>query len=207
MKPTDKRWDRHNQKIDAIPCDSIDFLKNKYFGKFVVMPFERNTKIMMNEIDLLIEHLPNLCNIKVLEVGAGFGNFCRLFQEKTKVIEYTILDTPSMLRFSKTFLGYYKTPCNFVETDKFKELLNSKFDLFVSNFCISETPAEYREQVLEDILPNCKYAFLIDGDGKNPKFDEWLENKLHKHFEKVCVQKIPKELCLQINQKVFVGEK
>ena len=205
-KYTDDRWNRHNQEIDNLPEDWRDLSRLSYFRQFVVWPLNKNTKVMQTEVDELLVRL-KVENANVLEMGAGFGNFCRCFNNKTKLGSYSILDTPSMLRFSKSFLQHHKISCEFISVENYRSLFGRKFDLFVSNICISETPEDYRNDVLDNIWPNCKKLFVIDGDGRpGSLFNDWLEVKVKNHFKKVIIEEMPYKKCRQKNQKLFIGE-
>jgi len=204
MKTISEKWEKHNKKIDLLSTNIDDFFDNNYFKEFTVWPFRYNTVVMHQEISLLFSHF-DVKNYSILEVGACFGNFCRCLCERTSVESYTILDTINMLRFSKTFLGVCNINTVFVESDLYTTLFDKKFDLLISNICISELPELYANDLLDNVLPNCKSVFIIDSAIK--EFRVWLETKLIKYFDESSFYNIPDSLSLQTNQKLFLGRK
>ncbi len=213
IEKLDDRWKNHDVNLKNISSDTIDFLNNPYFGIFVRMPLKTNTKMSKNEVKVLVKQFPKMKDISVLEVGAGFGNFCRILSKKVKVSKYTILDTNTMLRFSKTFLMYYNIECNFVSTNNFEMIFDEKFDLFISNICLSETPREYREVLLNNVLPNCARLYIINADKRahptldGGHFNEWLEDTIRKYFKRVIIKPIPYNICYQKYCNLYIGEK
>src|SRR5690606_11790145 len=146
-------------------------------------------------------------DMSVLEVGAGFGNFCKLLYETTKPKSYTILDTRSMIRFSRAYLAHHNVPCSFVESENIENLHGYKFDLFISNICLSETPDDYRQMIIDNIWPNCKRLFVIDGcrTTKEGRYNEWLGWQVKNHFPVSVIQDMPYSICKQKHQSLYIG--
>jgi hypothetical protein len=115
--------------------------------------------------------------------------------------EYTILDTPAMSRFAKKFLNHHNYSDVQFEEDS-KKLVGKEFDLFISNICLSETPEKYRQFLFDEIMPNCKRCFIIDGDGKDDSYNEWLEKSVKTYFPEPMIYSIPTPW----NVKVYMGE-
>jgi hypothetical protein len=158
-----KHWESKNKEIDYIKIECInDIIYNKALSKIVVLPIGTSDVLVKIEIELLKSCLEINENFSVLEIGAGIGNFCKIFQEQFKVKEYTLLDTPSMLRISKFFLDFYKVSYKTVSTDEYKILYGKKFDLCVSNMCFSELPKKYTDDLLKNVVSNCFNTFIVD---------------------------------------------
>jgi hypothetical protein len=120
--------------------------------KYILVPLEANNKLVSNQLDIIEKFITFSDCHKVLEMGGGFGNFCRLFSNRKKNVDYTILDLPEMIKFSSKFLISNCIPCKFVKIENAEEILNKGFDLFVSNYCLSETPEEFRKLFLKVLL-------------------------------------------------------
>ncbi len=214
FKFVDDRWRKHNKQLQKIPSDSLIFLKNPYFAKIITMPLKKNTRMCKQEVNMILKYFKDLKNINVLEIGAGFGNFCRVLCKKIRVSSYTILDTKTMLKFTKTFLRHYKVnQVNFIDINKFETIYEEKFDLFISISCLSETPKNYRTLLLDKILPNCEKLFVIEADKRahpglnGGYFNEWLEKTIKTYFAKVKIEEIPYRICYQRYSHVTLGEK
>lgn len=99
----------------------------------------------------------------VLEIGSGYGGFCRIATLAMPGIrKYVLLDHPVMNRLSRTFLAG-NDKVEWVDVQDRDQLKGRKFGLVVSNYCLSETPVEYRNWIYENVFPNCQGAFIIDG--------------------------------------------
>jgi len=128
----------------------------------------------------------------ILEIGCGYGG---LAQEILKImpVSYTMVDNKPMLTLAKKFLG---DRVKYIEAEKIEMLQDRKFGLFISVYCLSETPAEYREYVLKEIIKNCRKIFIIDLDDTvkpTPKMlkDGWemLPMNIEKWIEKYFIFK------------------
>ena len=204
MTHLSKDWENINKKLDKASSKYEDFIKNEDFKQFVVWPVNINSYVMHNEIILMLS-LVDIVNDDILEVGGCFGNFCRCLHDRIKIKSYTILDTKSMLRFSKSFLDHYDIKCDFVSDEDYKSLFNKKFGLLMANVCLSEMPREYSDDLLDNVLPNCNAVFVIDS--KKEEIADWIEEKIRKNFTYVCFSDIPDELSTQKKHRVYSGAK
>jgi protein-L-isoaspartate O-methyltransferase len=164
-----------------------------------------NSILCLHQVSLYIELLSGNPLNNVIELGAGFGNFSRIFRQYVEVFQYEIFDIPIMSRFAKKFLREH-----FLQTLIFNSATDieyahaTNYDLFISNICMSEMPQEWRQEVVDRIWPNCKTLFVIDGDSNNKAFDVWLEEQIKKHFSTV---KITPFKYLWEGQNVYVARK
>ena len=162
-------WIELNKRLDGIESDdNLEFLNNPIFRDIFTFPFTANTEVTNRRIEDLLEYFDNLKQpISVLEVGAGWGNFCRLLCNKIKVSDYFIVDTISMSRFSKKLLSHYNIKeVKFVEPNDIEILFDKHFDLFVANSCLSETPDNYRRKICELAFSNCDNLHIIENDSE-----------------------------------------
>jgi phospholipid N-methyltransferase len=145
--------------------------------------------------DIYLSHLERQDNIKsllkhgsVLEIGPGTGKYAGMLIDTFKVKKYTILDLEKNISDSLTYLKKYETvDLQGICSQDYKKLFNQKFDVLVSNVVIPETPKDYREDLLNNVLPNCKSSMIIcqikekDDVGNDPMeffFDE-LYNRVY----------------------------
>lgn len=143
----------------------------------------------------------------ILEIGCGFGG---LAQEILKEVGafITVVDNKIMLAQAKKYLG---DKVEYIDARKIKTLQNRRFGLFISHHCLSETPLEYREYILKNIIKNCQRISIIDiNDGLKPtrrmirdgyeivplEIEKWVR----KYFmiEKIAMMK---------NQSMYIGER
>ena len=108
----------------------------------------------------------------VFEFGGGYGCMARIFSKINKRIKFTCFDTNFVnllqfyyLKHNKLNVGFTKRN-NFFLTSNVNDLTN-KYDLFLANWSLSETPINYRKKFLIK-LKNSKYIFI--------SFQEKFEN-------------------------------
>lgn len=94
----------------------------------------------------------------ILEIGCGYGGLAHEILKEKKV-SYTVVDNKIMLAQAKRLLG---DKIEYIEASFIETLHGRKFGLFISHWCLSETPAEYREYILEHIIKNCQKISVMD---------------------------------------------
>ncbi len=139
----------------------------------------------------LINQFKTINGMRILEVGCGFGGLCRQVYNNHKPTVYICVDNVEMLKFAKKTL--VDLPITFYDASVFEFWKPAKFhwemiDLFISNYCISETPREYQNRVLEEIVPVAKNIFMLDGDKKSD-YEQRLTKALKDNFNKVSREK------------------
>jgi len=128
----------------------------------------------------------------VLEIGCGYGGLCSEILKRIQV-SYTVVENKPMLEQTKKFLI---EKAEYKDATEIETLLNRKFDLFIANFCLTETPLEYAEYILKNLIKNCRYILISDIE------NELLEKYLDKYFTftKTCHRKDTKQF-------VYIGER
>lgn len=124
----------------------------------------------------------------VLEVGPGTGSYAGKLHDGYAIKQYTILDIESSINDSKSYLTGRGLDCEFVLSRDYEVLFNRKFDLFVSNLCLSETPSYYHTNIFNNILPNCERIMIIDGDDYLEGYNDLLMEAVKSTFTKVDVR-------------------
>jgi len=127
----------------------------------------------------------------VLEIGPGDGAFARQLIKERDITSYTFLDIPKGLDLLKKS---FKDTVNYVSCFDYEDLFDTKFDLFVSNICIPETPKNYRESLISNVLPNCKSAMILgqlEGPWDTDKdYKKFIMSNFNDNFENVLVSPI-----------------
>jgi len=108
----------------------------------------------------------------ILEIGCGFGGLASEIL-KLMPVRYTVVDNKIMLAQAKRLLG---DTVEYIDAEKIETLRDRKFGLFISYFCLSETPTEYREYVLKEITKNCQKIFIMDLDDTVKPTPKMLED-------------------------------
>jgi hypothetical protein len=176
----DERWQGYNSNLDRVDTTNINAaVRTGYLQRTV----SGIGSVAINEIRLL----GDVNNLSVIEIGGGYGSYCEEFHKGRKVKDYTIVDTKSMLRFSKAYLKAKGIKCTFLDTEE--ELPDKEYDLLISNVCISEIPEDHAKQMLTRLFKQVKRVAIIDVEMK------WLEQLLINNFGDYS-----KDSCTECNQ-------
>jgi len=190
-------WVRANETLNKLDVGKLEFLESGELGKYITLPLSSNDLQVRNQ-QANLHHVPHpRTPLKILEIGAGIGNFAEHLFRSFDVGSYTIVDTPTMLRFSKAFLNERADKCTFVQTSKYNTLSRNKFDLVVSCSCLSEVPEEHRKNLLKLALKTSKNAFIVDST--EIEFAYWLDGEMKKTYKDVVT--LPYDHC----QQVYIG--
>jgi len=215
MRRVEKGWEESNSHLDEIRADNkLSFLSDKVIRRTIITPLGKNTDMCSREVDVLMKEFPDIANspARVVEVGGGFGNFCKVLSDRIDIERYVIVDTPSMLKFAKKFHEVFNVPCEYMTVDEIDNLVGQEFDIFVSNICLSETPKEYRERLLNNVLPTCQRLYVINGDQRahpeldGGKFNEELEELFSRHFDHLQVTPMEHSVCCQRYCNLYIAK-
>lgn len=111
----------------------------------------------------------------ILEIGAGDGSFAEWVMDANYGCVYYFLDIPAGINLLRSKFG---DEAFYIPSSRYKALFNSKFNLIISNNCLSETPSYYRDFIIEQVLPSCPNLFVIDGDPNIKGYHEKILNAL-----------------------------
>lgn len=151
--------------------------------------------------DMYFKYFSNMLNFKggkVIEIGPGTGEFALRLMHSFLINEYTIIDLKRNMQDSMNLLKENGFTARFIESKDYKKSFNRSYDLFVSNMCLSEVPDYYREDIFDNVLPNCDSVFIADGDAEN-NFNDWLIESIKKNFEVVHIEETGYYKCIAIS--------
>jgi len=154
-------------------------------------------------LEYLSKQLPKFNGGRVLEIGPGAGGFALKLNNKFKINEYFILDLEvnifdSVLSLSVN--GYYNV--KYCYSKDYRNLFGKEFDLLVANVVIPETEKNYREDLLNNVIPNCKNSMIIGQMDSDNGYKKWIMELFNKNFDVVKC-----ELTTYLNCYALTGEK
>ena len=111
-------------------------------------------------------------NGSVLEVGPGTGKYATMLIEKFNVRKYTVLDLKENIEDSLINLfnqkkiresrGKPETEIEGIYAENYSSLFGQEFDVLIANNVFTETPKKYRENLLNNVMINCKSSMIHD---------------------------------------------
>ena len=108
--------------------------------------------------------------------------------KKYSIKNYTLLDLKKIIHHSEVrvrqSLPEMKVQTIFAE--QYQRSFGIKYDLLVSNVCIPETPKEYRRDLLNNVIPNCKSAMIIGQlDETGQEYKNWILSLFNENYNNV----------------------
>jgi len=181
--------------------NDYDTMRSKISEHPLIQPtlISDSTSHQLLQLSLLMFCYKSLNNAKIIEVGSGYGGLCRLINLSNDIKSYTCVDDKSLLRILNNFCDdkynqNFHSKLSLIDKNDnkaFDSIKNEKFDLFISIYCLSELKQKDKEKYLDIILPNCKSAYIIDGDQKTPLFESIILKKLNQYFDIVHTSEYP----------------
>lgn len=107
-----------------------------------------------------IEKWFNKTNIKILEIGGGYGGlwfYLKNIADKNQ-IDYSIIDLPNITQLQKFFCNKMNLNVNAISCFDIDNI-NENYDLLISNYCISEIEMDNRLEYLNKIATKCNKKF------------------------------------------------
>ena len=158
---------------------------NRINHVFFLFLIEEKLKINLKKIE------------KIFEFGGGYGCMARIFSKINQNIKYICFDTYYVNLLQYYYLSHnnlnvgFSKHKNYFLTSQLKKNINSKNDLFIANWSLSETPINYRKK-FNNIIQNSHYIFIsfqqkfenID----NLKYFNDLKNKLKKKYKVIILK-------------------
>ncbi len=187
----DSRWAQYNAELDKVDISNIrEAVKTGYLARTI----SGEGKTAIDEIRALRWKLDDL---SIIEIGGGYGAYCEEVFNTYKPKDYTIIDTKSMLRFSKAYLEDKGIKCTFLDTEE--PLPEGNWDLLISNVCISEIPDAHAKEMLSYLFKRVKRVAIMDCELP------WLTDMIRDNFDTCAKVSCPQ--CQQINHYLYMGEK
>ena len=177
-------------------------VKNRFKGKKI----SKITEVYIYYASLLLNYFKDIGDFKILEIGPGFGGLCRVLKSSGfSNGYYYLLDHPTMLSFSESFLGDMKK-IKRIPISRHKDLESINFDMMISTHCISETENIFKEWVYNKIFPNTKNIFMVDGDGPSSDFKKNLITAIKSNFQYFNVVNFQPKI-RDHSTDIFIGKK
>jgi hypothetical protein len=149
-------WSKEfNQAIEKI--DSLGSPKRYKFGRYGVFS---PTLLRYLKVHLDLEkYFEPLCDLNVVEIGAGFGGQASLISLLDQPKSYIFCDIPPVLKLIKKFVDSLSIPGQFVYIDgRNPQKIDS--DLVISNYAFSELSLEVQNLYLENVIANSSRGYL-----------------------------------------------
>ena len=140
---------RANDEIGAPVVETFDGL-----GAFNIYTL-RYIKILWD-----LERLfGSLDGMRIFEIGGGYGGQCAIIARRFTPAQYDILDLPEAGELARRYLAVSGVGAARCLSDP--SALEARYDLFISNYAVSELEDGLRASYLSTLLPRCARGYML----------------------------------------------
>lgn len=109
-----------------------------------------------------IENWYSKKNIKIIEIGGGYGGLCFYLKNimNNYDLEYSIIDIPNVLKLQKYYFNKANLTVNTISCFDIDQI-NENYDLVISNYCISEIELDNRFEYINKVANKCNKKFYV----------------------------------------------
>lgn len=108
----------------------------------------------------ILELFPINEESKIVEIGCGYGGQCSIFSSITGFKSFELIDLDFVLPLIDKFLKQLDVQ-NYKTTDLTNCGKEDEYDLFISNYGISECDKDVQRAYVEKVIRKCKCGFVV----------------------------------------------
>lgn len=188
LNKMEQKYNMYFSQIDWNEISKNDMIGNPYVYNFdILSKYTKNTNFSPTTIRYVVTGLdiltsfknnnPEKKEIKIIEVGGGYGGQCKILFYLSKLFDikikmYTIMDYEIVCQLQNKYLNKSgHTNFNFIYFDEKRKIKIQEYDLFISNYALGEICREYQDYYIKRIISNVKNVYII-----------WNMTELHPFF-------------------------
>jgi hypothetical protein len=169
---------------DISLLEAIDsFRPNDHFGSPrmydypTIGSFSPTTLRYIKVLRDLKHHFCNLDNLKIAEIGVGYGGQCRVINAYSKPHDYFLIDIQPALALAQRFLDNYILHSR-INYFTMNQLAKDNYDLVISNYAFTELPRKIQDVYLDKVILNSQMGFITYNDISPPEFLSYKSDEL-----------------------------
>ena len=113
------------------------------------------------------ELVKNKKNIRVLEIGGGYGGQIKILADLIDISEVYMIDIPVVLELQEKYLSYHAIQITKICPDEVQQWYDFKFDLVISNHAVCELHRDLQDSYLP-LVRNGESGYILYHD-----IDSW----------------------------------
>jgi hypothetical protein len=111
----------------------------------------------------LKKHFGTIRDMKIVEIGGGYGGQCLVLSKLFSIGSYTIIDLPGPLELTKKYLESHGiTNVRYISANDVSKM--DPYDLVLSNYAYSECNKKIEDEYLEKVLCSAAKGYLTCND-------------------------------------------
>lgn len=161
-------------------------IKNRQLGNPISISYN-NESVCLDYIQaaqefVFINASLSLADMKILEIGAGYGRTAHTLISNSDIAQYTIVDLENALQLSQKYLSLVLDEeqfarLEFISVEEIQSLADRSFDLAINIDSFAEMDAPVVAEYLAYIDQNCSHCYV-----KNP-VGKYLDKSLDGHTQ------------------------
>ena len=156
---------RHISRTSDLLQDIERFKPNDRFGNPRMYPYpgvgmcSPSTLRYIKVLADLKAHFVTLDNLRICEIGVGYGGQCRVINAYCRPASYTLVDIQPALALAQRFLDNYILSST-VSYRTMNALSPDEYDLVISNYAFTELPRAIQDVYLHKVLLNSRRGYI-----------------------------------------------
>ena len=171
-----------------------EFKRNDEYGNPITHEFPEVGKMSattLRYVKILLElkrYFVTLDNLKVCEIGVGYGGQCRIINAYFHPSQYRLVDIQPALFLAQRYLDHFILRS--VMSYKVMNCLDvENYDLVISNYAFSELPRSIQQVYLRKVILNSKRGYMICNRTNPEEFNSFTQEELLDLIPGSCVKK------------------
>jgi putative sugar O-methyltransferase len=148
----------------------------------VAPPTLRYLKILAD----LESNFGSLNNLRICEIGVGYGGLCRMINSYFQVETYALIDLKPVLMLAQKYLDHYVLNTTLSYKTMY-ELPKDSYDLVISNYAFTELRREIQDIYLEKIILSSTRGYITYNEINPEDFNSYTKEELMKIMPKIKV--------------------
>lgn len=145
-----------------------------YPGVGVVSPSTlRYIKVLAD----LKKHFGTLNNLRIAEIGVGYGGQCRILNAYFKPAAYTLVDIQPALALAQRFLDNFIIH-SVLDYKTMNELSVANYDLVISNYAFTELPRSIQDVYLQKVVRGSTRGYITYNEINPSEFNSYKADEL-----------------------------
>lgn len=149
-----------------------DFFKNDLIGTPTLEELVTREGEVIKCSPTTLQYISVLCNLidlygglssfNIVEVGGGYGGQCKIINDFNRVESYTIVDLEEAGALQEKYLTYFNINDNLIILNdlEYKSFLKNEYDLFISNYAITELKDSEQLEYVKNICLKSKRGYI-----------------------------------------------
>lgn len=148
----------------------------------------------------LISSFGNMNELRIAEIGVGYGGQCRIINSFFNPASYLLVDIKPALLLAQRYLDNFILPSQ-VDFKTMNELGAASYDLVISNYAFTELPRAIQVIYLKKIILNSRNGYITYNEITPPHFKSFNRKEL---LEIIPNSKIIEEIPLTYSNNCII---